>query len=97
MTDHELLAYERKHHGDPYMTLAKAKEMQCVALQFRHLGRPRRRRTGKPRRRRSVAFMRSCFGPIRLSSKRRVHASTETPHDEEAHRLPQRENPPLPN
>jgi hypothetical protein len=32
MTDQELLAYERKHHGDPYMTPAKAKEMQRVAL-----------------------------------------------------------------
>ena len=38
MTDPELLAYEREHHGDPYMTLAKAKEMQRVALQFWHLG-----------------------------------------------------------
>ena len=38
MTDQELLAYERKHHGDPYMTLAKAKGMQRVALQFWHLG-----------------------------------------------------------
>jgi len=38
MTDQELLAYEREHHGDPYMTLAKAKEMQRVALQFWHLG-----------------------------------------------------------
>jgi hypothetical protein len=24
MTDRELLAYEREHHGDPYMTLVKA-------------------------------------------------------------------------
>ena len=32
MTDQELLAYERKHHGDPYMTLAKAKGMQRLAL-----------------------------------------------------------------
>ena len=38
MTDQELLAYQREHHGDPYMTLAKAKEMQRVALQFWHLG-----------------------------------------------------------
>jgi hypothetical protein len=38
MTDQELLAYEHKHHGDPYMTLAQAKEMQRVALQFWHLG-----------------------------------------------------------
>jgi hypothetical protein len=37
MTDPELFAYEREHHGDPYMTLAKAKEMQRVALQFWHL------------------------------------------------------------
>jgi hypothetical protein len=28
----ELLAYEREHHGDPYMSLAMAKEMQRVAL-----------------------------------------------------------------
>jgi hypothetical protein len=26
MTDQELLAYEREHHGDPYMTLAKARD-----------------------------------------------------------------------
>jgi UDP-N-acetylglucosamine 2-epimerase len=38
MTDPALLAYEREHHGDPYMTLAKAKAMQRVALQFAHLG-----------------------------------------------------------
>jgi hypothetical protein len=37
----------------PYMTLAKAKEMQRVALQFWHLG------AAKPRRRHGVAFMRS--------------------------------------
>jgi hypothetical protein len=37
MTDPELLAYGREHHGDPYMTLGKAKEMQRVALQFWHL------------------------------------------------------------
>jgi hypothetical protein len=34
MTDQELLAYEREHHGDLYMTLAKAQGMQRVALQF---------------------------------------------------------------
>jgi hypothetical protein len=28
----ELLAYEREHHGDPYMTLARANEVQRVAL-----------------------------------------------------------------
>ena len=38
MTDQELLAYQREHHGDPYMTLAKAKEMQRVGPQFWHLG-----------------------------------------------------------
>ena len=38
MTDQELLAYEREHHGDPYMTLLKAKGMQRVALQFWHVG-----------------------------------------------------------
>jgi hypothetical protein len=26
MTDPELLAYEREHHGDPYMTLGEAKK-----------------------------------------------------------------------
>ena len=34
MTDQELLAYEREHHGDPHMTLVKAKGMQRVALVF---------------------------------------------------------------
>ena len=38
MTDQELLVYERKHRGDPYMTLVKAKGMERVALQFWHLG-----------------------------------------------------------
>jgi len=38
MTDQELLAYEREHHGDPYMTLLQAKGMQRVALQFWHVG-----------------------------------------------------------
>ena len=34
MTDQELLAYEREHHDDPDMTLAKATEMQRLALHF---------------------------------------------------------------
>jgi hypothetical protein len=34
----KLLAYQRVHHGDPYMTLVKAKEMQRVALRFWHVG-----------------------------------------------------------
>ena len=38
LTDQELLAYDREHHGDPYMTLAKAKGMQRIALQFWHVG-----------------------------------------------------------
>jgi hypothetical protein len=29
---------KREHHGNPYMTLATAKEMQRVALKFWHLG-----------------------------------------------------------
>jgi hypothetical protein len=37
MTDEELFTFEREHHGDPYMTLVKAKGMQRV---------PRRRRCG---------------------------------------------------
>jgi hypothetical protein len=32
MTDQELLAYDREHHGDPYMTLVSAKGMQRVVL-----------------------------------------------------------------
>ena len=42
MTGQELLAYEREHHGDPYMTLVKAKGMQRVALQLWHLGAARK-------------------------------------------------------
>jgi hypothetical protein len=38
MTDQELSASEREHHGDPYMSLLKAKGMQRVALQFWHVG-----------------------------------------------------------
>ena len=38
MTDQELSASEREHHGDPYMTLLQAKGMQRVALQFWHVG-----------------------------------------------------------
>jgi hypothetical protein len=38
MTDQELLASEREHYGDPYMTLLQAKGMQRVALQFWHVG-----------------------------------------------------------
>jgi hypothetical protein len=38
MTDQELLAYERAHPGDPYVTLLRAKGMQRVALQSWHLG-----------------------------------------------------------
>jgi hypothetical protein len=50
MTDQEeLLAYEREHHGDPYMTLAEAKEMQRVALQFWHLLAPQRGGASGPR------------------------------------------------
>ena len=43
MTDQELLAYEREHHGDPYMSLLRAKGMQRVALQFWHVGAARKK------------------------------------------------------
>ena len=32
------MAYEREHHGDPYMSLLRAKGMQRVALRFWHVG-----------------------------------------------------------
>ena len=51
MTDQELLAYEREHHGDPYMTLVKAKGMQRVALQLWHVGAPRKKADREARRR----------------------------------------------
>jgi hypothetical protein len=54
MTDHELLAYEREHHDDPHMTLAKAKKMQRVALQFWHLGAAKEKADRRPRGRRGV-------------------------------------------
>jgi hypothetical protein len=38
MSDQELLAYERAHPGDPYVTLLRAKGMQWVALQCWHVG-----------------------------------------------------------
>jgi hypothetical protein len=43
MTDQELLASEREHHGDPYMSLLRAKGMQRVALQFWHIGEARKK------------------------------------------------------
>ena len=38
MTDQELLAYERKHPGDLYMSPLKAKGMVRVALHLCHVG-----------------------------------------------------------
>jgi hypothetical protein len=38
MTDQKLLADEREHHGDPYMSLLEATGMQRVALQFWPVG-----------------------------------------------------------
>ena len=43
MTDRELWAYEREHHGDPYVTLLRAKGLQRVALQFWHVGAARKK------------------------------------------------------
>jgi hypothetical protein len=43
LTDQELLAHEREHHGDPNMTLATAKAMQRVALQFWRVGAARKK------------------------------------------------------
>jgi hypothetical protein len=37
LTDEELLAYEREHHRNPYMSLGVAKEMRKIALKFWHL------------------------------------------------------------
>ena len=43
MTNQELLAYEREHPGDLYMSLLKAKGMVRVALQFWHVGMARKK------------------------------------------------------
>jgi len=51
MTDQELLTYEHEHHGDPYMTLLKAKGMQRVALRFWHVGAARKKADREARRR----------------------------------------------
>jgi len=67
MTDQELLAYERAHHGDLYVSLLRAKGMQRVALQFWHVGMAGRRGTERPRRRRGVACFRSCCRPTPLT------------------------------
>ena len=68
MTDQELLAYERAHHGDLYVSLLRAKGMQRVALQFWHVGMAGRRGTERPRRRRGVGCFRRCFRPTPLVS-----------------------------
>jgi hypothetical protein len=61
MTDQELLAYEREHHGDPYMTLVKAKGMQRVALQFWHVGAARKKANREAEAEARRRLMRSCF------------------------------------
>jgi hypothetical protein len=43
MTDQELLAYEREHHGDLCTTILKAKGMQRLALRFWHIGEARKK------------------------------------------------------
>ena len=62
MTDQELLAYEREHHGDPYMSLLKAKGMQRVALQFWHVVAARKKADREARRR----LLASEVGSVRL-------------------------------
>jgi hypothetical protein len=37
MTDDELLAYERERHGNLYMTLTTAEELQKLDLKFWHM------------------------------------------------------------
>ena len=48
MTDQELLAYEREHHNDPYLTLLEATGMR-LALRFWHLGAARTKADRKAR------------------------------------------------
>jgi hypothetical protein len=43
MTGQELLAYEREHPGDPYVTLLRANGMQRVALRFWQVGMARKK------------------------------------------------------
>jgi hypothetical protein len=43
MTDQELFAYEREHHGDPYMTLVRAKGCSGWPVQFWHVGAARKK------------------------------------------------------
>jgi hypothetical protein len=43
MTDQELLAYERKHPGDLYISLLRVKGMVRVALQLCHVGAARKK------------------------------------------------------
>jgi hypothetical protein len=37
MSDDDLLAYERRVHDNPYMTLATAQEMRKLSLHYWHL------------------------------------------------------------
>jgi hypothetical protein len=49
MTDAEILAHQRAKHGNPYMPLSVAKEMQRLERKWQHLGAEveRKRREGK--------------------------------------------------
>src|SRR6478672_2664385 len=68
MTDQELFAYEREHHGDPYMTLVRAKGMQRVARAVLACwGGPEEGRPLDPGGGAASPASRSCFRPTLLS------------------------------
>jgi hypothetical protein len=76
MTDQELLAHEREHHGDPYMTLAKAKEMQRVALQFWHLGTAKKKADREVQEEARRRLNEKLFPPTPLVNRPPIAAST---------------------
>jgi len=67
MTDQELLAYEREHHGDPHMTLLERRDAAGSPTVLACWGGPEEADRG-PRRMRGVVCFRSCFRPTPLVS-----------------------------
>ena len=82
MTDQELLAYEREHHDDPHMTLAKATEPQRRPLQFWASGAANKKADREAQERRDVAYIRSCFRPTPLSLSQKGWTRLEKRHDD---------------
>lgn len=68
LSDAELLAYARRRHANPYLSLGVAKELRRLDFQYRHLAaaaamRANQGRQEQRRRLRAIVFSASPVGP----------------------------------